>query len=65
MLHYGYPYFCQQKQIDGSFYDSKILWLLQSIEHTKWFKMPHSHSHGGCDHGKAGQLGEESGVQYR
>ena len=29
--------------------------------------MPHSHSHGdgGCDHGKAGQLGEESGVQYR
>ena len=30
--------------------------------------MPHSHSHGGCggcDHGAAGQLGEESGVQYR
>jgi len=29
--------------------------------------MPHSHSHGGCggcDHGAAGQLGEESGVQY-
>ena len=31
--------------------------------------MPHSHDangcSGGCEHGSAGQLGEEIGVQYR
>ena len=30
--------------------------------------MPHGHGHshggGGCDHGKAGQVGEEFGLQY-